>query len=87
MFDINNLTFCSGKTFVITGAFSKPRHEYENYIVNHGGKLATSVTKSTDYLLTNNTESGSIKNRKAKELGIPVLSEKQFLELMRKRGN
>ena len=87
MFDINDLTFCSGKVFVITGQFSKPRHEYELYIKQNGGKLATSVTKSTDYLLTNDTESGSIKNRKAKELGIPVLTELQFLTLMQRRGN
>ena len=71
--------FIVNKTFVITGAFSKPRKEYEELIINAGGKLAGSVSKKTDYLLTNDKESGSSKNLKAKELGIPILSEEEFL--------
>lgn len=71
--------FVCGKTFVITGAFSKPRSEYEQLIESLGGKLAGSVSKKTDYLLTNDAESGSSKAKKAKELGIPILSEVEFL--------
>lgn len=71
--------FVNGKTFVITGAFSKPRSEYEKLIESMGGKLAGSVSKKTDYLLTNDAGSGSTKANKAKELGIPILSEAEFM--------
>ena len=74
--------FIANKTFVITGAFSRPRKEYEELITNAGGKLAGSVSKNTDYLLTNDKESGSSKNLKAKELGIPILSEEEFIAKM-----
>ena len=72
--------FCNGKTFVITGKFSKPRSYYEEFVESHGGKLSGSVSKKTDYLLTDDPDSGSTKAKKAKELGIPILSEKEFLE-------
>lgn len=75
-------TFINGKTFVITGAFSKPRKEYEELITKNGGKLSNSVSKKTDYLLTNDKESGSSKNLKAQELGIPILSEAEFIASM-----
>ena len=46
-----------------------------------GGKVTGSVSKKTDYLINNDTESSSSKNKKAKELGIPILSEEDFLKL------
>ena len=72
--------FCLNKTFVVTGKFSKPRSYYEEFITNKGGKLSGSVSKKTDYLLTNDAESGSSKAKKAKELNIPILSEEEFLK-------
>ena len=73
----------AGKTFVVTGkvnAFSN-RTELQNRIEELGGKVVGSVSKNTDYLINNDTESTSGKNKKAKELGIPVISEEQFLQM------
>lgn len=73
--------FCEGKTFVVTGKFVKyKRDELEAIIEDRGGKLASSVSKKTHFLLTNDGESGSSKAKKAKELNIPILSEGEFLE-------
>ncbi len=69
-----------GKTFVLTGALSKPRKEVEALIESHGGKCSSSVSKKTDYVLAGE-EAGS-KLDKAKELGVKVLDEKQFLEMI-----
>lgn len=82
--DVDASNFCFGKTFVVTGKFSKPRSYYEELITSNGGKLAGSVSKKTDFLLTDNPDSGSSKAVKAKSLGIPVLSEEEF---MSKVGN
>ena len=82
--EVDESNFCFGKTFVVTGKFSKPRSYYEDLITSNGGKLAGSVSKKTDYLLTDNPDSGSSKAVKAKSLGIPVLSEEEF---MSKVGN
>lgn len=82
--EVDESNFCFGKTFVVTGKFSKPRSYYEELITSNGGKLAGSVSKKTDYLLTDNPDSGSSKAVKAKSLGIPVLSEEEF---MSKVGN
>ncbi len=76
-------TALSGKTFVITGSlhhFSN-RSELVGLIEQLGGKTASSVSAKTDYLINNNTASTSGKNKKAKELGIPVISEDEFLSL------
>ncbi len=73
----------TGKTFVITGSvehFSN-RNELKGYIEERGGKVTGSVTKKTDYLINNDTASSSSKNKKARELGIPILSEEAFLAL------
>ena len=51
------------------------------FIEAKGGKVAGSVSKKTDFLINNDVESTSGKNKKAKELGIPVISEDQFLEM------
>lgn len=75
----DNNSFIEGKTFVITGKFSKPRSYYEDIIKSNGGKLTGSVSKKTDYLLLEG-EKGSSKYNKAIELNIPILSEKEFIE-------
>ncbi len=73
-----------GKVFVITGAVThwENREELKTYIESLGGKVTGSVTKKTDYLINNDTTSTSSKNKKAKELGIPVLSEEDFLSML-----
>ena len=73
--------FINGKTFCVTGAFqTMKRSELEKIITDRGGKLSGSVSKKTDYLLTNEMDSGSSKAKKAAELGTPIMSEKEFLE-------
>ena len=57
------------------------RSELKSYIEERGGKVTGSVTKKTDYLINNDTTSASSKNKKAQELGVPVISEAEFLEL------
>ncbi|MCC8067426.1 MAG: hypothetical protein LIO94_10065, partial [Clostridiales bacterium] len=73
----------AGKTFVVTGTVEHfaNRNELKAYIEERGGKVTGSVTKKTDYLINNDTASNSTKNKKAKELGIPILSEEEFLQL------
>lgn len=72
---------CLGKTFVITGDVHiyKNRNEFKAYVENQGGKVAGSVSKKTDYLVNNDKESQSSKNKTAKELGIPIISENEFI--------
>ena len=74
----------AGKTFVITGSLEhyKNRDELISVIESLGGKVAGSVSKNTDYLINNDTESTSGKNKKAKELGIPIISEIEFMEVI-----
>lgn len=73
-----------GKTFVITGTLVHfaNRKEAQAKIESVGGKVAGSVSKNTDYLINNDIQSGSSKNKKAKELGIPILSEEDFLRML-----
>ena len=74
----------AGLTFVITGSvdhFSN-RSELKAKIESLGGKVTGSVTKKTNYLINNDTSSGSSKNKKAAELGIPVISEEQFIAMI-----
>lgn len=73
----------AGKTFVITGSLEKfaNRKELQERIESLGGKATGSVTSKTDYLINNDITSGSAKNKKARELGIPILSESDFLEM------
>ncbi|MGN0399936.1 MAG: NAD-dependent DNA ligase LigA [Blautia sp.] len=73
----------SGKQFVITGSVNHfpNRSAVKEYIEARGGKVTGSVTSKTDYLINNDTASSSSKNKKAKELGIPILSEEAFLHL------
>ena len=72
-----------GKVFVITGSLShfSNRTELKELIESRGGKVTGSVTGKTDYLINNDTTSGSSKNKKAKELGVAIISEEEFLTL------
>jgi DNA ligase (NAD+) len=71
-----------GKIFCITGKLSEPREAYEEKIQKLGGKLASSVSKNTTYLVNNDTTSTSTKNMKAKELKIPIISEEELKKLL-----
>ena len=72
---------CQGKTFVITGDVRhyKNRNELKAYIESQGGKVASAVSGSTSYLINNDVTSTSGKNKKAQQLGIPIISEDEFL--------
>lgn len=72
---------CEGLTFVITGDVHhyKNRNELKTYIESQGGKVTGSVSKSTSFLINNDVESSSGKNKKAKELSIPIISEEDFI--------
>lgn len=71
-----------GKTFVVTGSVNhfNGRSELKEIIENMGGKVAGSVSAKTECLINNDTASTSSKNKKAKELNIPILSEEDFME-------
>ena len=72
-----------GRTFVVTGSvehFSN-RSELKALIESLGGKVTGSVTGKTDFLINNDVNSSSSKNKKARELGIPVISEADFLKM------
>lgn len=73
-----------GKTFVITGSvnFYANRNELKEYIEKLGGKVTGSVTKNTDYLINNDVLSNSTKNKKAKDLGVAIISEEDFNNLI-----
>ena len=72
---------CEGLTFVITGDVHhyKNRNELKAYIESQGGKVASAVSGSTSYLINNDVTSTSGKNKKAQQLGIPILSEDDFI--------
>ena len=84
--EINSETqMFSGKTFVITGSvehFSN-RNEVKEVIELRGGKVNGSVTANTDFLINNDNLSNSSKNKKARELMIPVISEEEFIEMLK----
>ena len=71
------------KKIVITGSLNqfKNRSELAELIQSKGGVIQESVNKNTDMLINNNTESNSSKNKKAKELNIPILSEEDFIKM------
>lgn len=82
----NNITSTQtleGKTFVITGKlqYYKNRDALIEVIEAHGGKVASSVSKNTTYLINNDKNSTSAKNKSAQSLGIPILNEEDFLRL------
>jgi DNA ligase (NAD+) len=74
----------SGLIFVITGSLNHyaNRNELKNLIEEQGGKVTGTVTSNTNYLINNDVNSNSSKNRKAKQLNIPILQEDEFLKLL-----
>ena len=77
----------AGMNFVVTGSveYFANRGELKEYIEGFGGKVTGSVTGKTNYLINNDISSNSSKNKKARELGIPILSEEDFLALVKER--
>ena len=74
-----------GKTFVITGSLEhyENRKQLQEQIELLGGKATGSVTKKTDYLINNNKNSTSSKNKKAMELSIPIITEEEFMDMIK----
>ena len=74
----------SGKIFVITGSLIhyKNRDELVGVIESMGGKVSGSVSAKTSYLINNDTQSSSSKNKKAKQLNIPIISEEDFINMI-----
>ncbi len=85
--DSNNIgsNKLDGSTFVITGSLNNfsNRDELIQVIEDNGGKSATSVSSKTTYLINNDTTSNSSKNKKAKELGVKIISENEFMEMIK----
>lgn len=81
--DVGEQTFV-GMNFVITGSVEHfaNRNEVKALIESKGGKVTGSVTSKTNYLINNNVESTSSKNKKAKDLGIPIITEEDFLRMI-----
>ena len=81
--DVSEQTF-AGMNFVITGSVEHfaNRNEVKALIESKGGKVTGSVTSKTNYLINNNVESTSSKNKKAKDLGIPIITEEDFLKML-----
>ncbi len=74
----------AGKAFCFTGELvTMKRQDAEQLVKQNGGMCKSSVTKDLTYLVTNDTTSGSSKNVKAASLGIPVITEEQFLQLIK----
>ena len=73
----------TGLTFVITGKVKKfkNRDEIKTLIENAGGKVASSVTSKTDYLINNDISSNTSKNVTAQRLGKPIITEEEFINL------
>ena len=74
----------AGKVFVITGSLEHftNRNELKELIEKNGGKVSGSVSNKTNFLINNDTASNSSKNKKAKELGVEIISEEDFLKLL-----
>ena len=79
----------AGKTFVVTGSLYNygNRNELKEYIENSGGKVSGSVSSKTDFLINNDYMSNSSKNKTAKELGVPIITEEEFIERFVKGAN
>ena len=74
----------NGKIICITGSLNhfKNRSELKSFIEEHGGKVTDSVSKKTNYLINNDINSSSSKNKKAHELNIPILTEDDLLKII-----
>ena len=75
----------NGKVFVVTGSVHHyaNRNELKADIEKNGGKVTSSVTSKTDYLINNDINSNSSKNKKAKDLNVPIISEEQFISMLK----
>lgn len=75
----------NGKVFVVTGSVHHyaNRNELKADIEKNGGKVTSSVTSKTDYLINNDINSNSSKNKKAKDLNVPIISEEQFISILK----
>lgn len=75
----------TGKTFVITGSVHifKNRDEFKTFVESANGNVSGSVSKNTYALVNNDKESSSSKNKKAKELNIPIITEEEFIEMIK----
>lgn len=73
-----------GKVFVVTGSLDHfaNRDELKTSIEKNGGKVTGGVTSKTDFLINNDSMSSSSKNKKAKELGVKIITEKEYLEML-----
>lgn len=79
---VDTNSWIAGKSFVITGSLDRmSRNELKKHIEGKGGKVVGSVSKNTDYLINNDKESSSSKNKKAKELNIAILNEDDFFSM------
>lgn len=80
----HNQNILQGKTFVITGSLEKysNRDELKSVIESYSGKVSGSVSAKTFALINNDIESSSIKNKKAKSLGVQIINEEQFMQLL-----
>ena len=80
----NKTNILQGKTFVITGSLEKynNRDELKSVIESNGGKVSGSVSAKTFALINNDIESSSSKNKKAKSLGVQIINEEQFMQLL-----
>ena len=80
----NERQILSGKTFVITGSLEhyKNRNDLVATIESNGGKVSGSISAKTNYLINNDKRSSSSKNKKAKELNIPIISEQDFINMI-----
>lgn len=83
-FDMSDKGKLSNITFVITGSTQiyKNRDEIKSIIEENGGKVSSSVSKNTNYLINNDIESSSSKNKKARELGIQIIDELSFKSML-----
>lgn len=83
----SNSSILDGKTFCITGTtyHYKNRKALQEEIERLGGKITDSVSNKTNVLINNDIESNSSKNKKAKELGIPIISEEEFLKMIKEK--
>ena len=82
---VSNNPILNGKTFCITGTtyHYKNRKALQEEIERFGGKITGSISNKTDVLINNDIESNSSKNKKAKELGIPIITEEEFLKMIK----
>lgn len=72
----------NGKSFCVTGSLSNmSRKEFSDMVVDNGGTMKSSVVKGLDYLVTNDPDSGSNKNQKARKLGVKIINEESFFNL------